>query len=230
MTTQEFSSEFDILYNNIMSNIAPGLTEYEKSVFLTQAQEQIVLEIYNGRYNGAPFENSEEVRSYIRSLIESAAIPTTKVEEQSFPDQFYHYVVNAYDSNVWFVIFESVEFAGECPCTKGKKVVVKPVSYDEYWATSRNPFKGPTENRVLRMDKSAGEFELISDYEINTYTMSYMRRPHSIILETLEEAYPSINGERETQTCELAEILHRPILERAVLLAKAVWGTTQQEQ
>lgn len=33
MTTQEFSSEFDILYNNIMSNAAPGLDEYEKSVF-----------------------------------------------------------------------------------------------------------------------------------------------------------------------------------------------------
>ena len=38
MTTQEFSNEFDILYNNIMSNSAPGLNEYEKSIFLTQAQ------------------------------------------------------------------------------------------------------------------------------------------------------------------------------------------------
>ena len=37
MTTQEFSLEFDILYNNITSNQAPGLTEYEKSVFLTKA-------------------------------------------------------------------------------------------------------------------------------------------------------------------------------------------------
>ena len=42
MTTQEFSLEFDLLYNNISSNQAPGLTEYEKSTFLTQAQEEIV--------------------------------------------------------------------------------------------------------------------------------------------------------------------------------------------
>ena len=42
MDIKEFSAEFDILYNNITSNIAPGLTEYEKSVFLTQAQEQLV--------------------------------------------------------------------------------------------------------------------------------------------------------------------------------------------
>ena len=38
----EFSNEFDVLYNNIMSNAAPGLNEYEKSVLLTKAQEEIV--------------------------------------------------------------------------------------------------------------------------------------------------------------------------------------------
>ena len=43
MNHLEFSSEFDILYNNIMSNTAPGLDEYEKSVFLTQAQEQLIV-------------------------------------------------------------------------------------------------------------------------------------------------------------------------------------------
>lgn len=37
MTPDEFSNEFDILYNNIMSNKAPGLNVYEKSVFLTIA-------------------------------------------------------------------------------------------------------------------------------------------------------------------------------------------------
>ena len=37
MTNQEFSNEFDILYNNVASNQAPGLDEYEKAVFLTNA-------------------------------------------------------------------------------------------------------------------------------------------------------------------------------------------------
>jgi hypothetical protein len=37
MTTSEFSNQFDVLYNNITSNQAPGLDEYEKSVFLTKA-------------------------------------------------------------------------------------------------------------------------------------------------------------------------------------------------
>mgnify|MGYP006975185555 CR=1 FL=1 len=36
MTNNEFSNEFDVLYQNITSNQAPGLDEYEKSVFLSK--------------------------------------------------------------------------------------------------------------------------------------------------------------------------------------------------
>lgn len=35
--SEEFSNEFDVLYNSITSNQAPGIDEYEKSVFLTEA-------------------------------------------------------------------------------------------------------------------------------------------------------------------------------------------------
>ena len=51
MTTQEFTDQFDILYNNITSNQAPGLDEYEKSVFLTIAQDDIVKGYYNLKGN-----------------------------------------------------------------------------------------------------------------------------------------------------------------------------------
>ena len=42
MTTQEFSIEFDILFNNINSNQSQGINEYEKSVFLTHAQNELI--------------------------------------------------------------------------------------------------------------------------------------------------------------------------------------------
>ena len=51
MTNQEFSNEFDVLYNNIMSNQAPGLDEYEKSVFLTKAQNELVKNYFNPKGN-----------------------------------------------------------------------------------------------------------------------------------------------------------------------------------
>jgi hypothetical protein len=50
MTTKEFKREFDILYNNIMSDQAPSIDAYEKSVFLTKAQEEIVASIYEGSF------------------------------------------------------------------------------------------------------------------------------------------------------------------------------------
>lgn len=72
MTNQEFENEFDILYNNIMSNQAPGLDSYEKSVFLTNAQEQLILSYYNGKnsYNES-FERTEEIRRYLSSLVKT---------------------------------------------------------------------------------------------------------------------------------------------------------------
>lgn len=51
MTTSEFSNEFDVLYNSITSNQAPGLDEYEKSVFLTKAQDDIVKSYFNPKSN-----------------------------------------------------------------------------------------------------------------------------------------------------------------------------------
>jgi hypothetical protein len=51
MTNLEFSNTFDVLYNNINSNQAPGLDEYEKSVFLTKAQDEIVKAYFNPRLN-----------------------------------------------------------------------------------------------------------------------------------------------------------------------------------
>lgn len=51
MTIKEFSDEFDILYNNINSNQAPGLNDYEKSIFLTKAQEELILSYYSNTRN-----------------------------------------------------------------------------------------------------------------------------------------------------------------------------------
>lgn len=51
MTNSEFSNGFDVLYNNITSNQAPGLDEYEKSFFLTKAQEDILKAYFDPRGN-----------------------------------------------------------------------------------------------------------------------------------------------------------------------------------
>lgn len=51
MKPEEFSNQFDVLYNSITSNQAPGLDEYEKSVFLTKAQNEVLLSYFDPRKN-----------------------------------------------------------------------------------------------------------------------------------------------------------------------------------
>ncbi len=66
MTTEEFSNGFDILINSY-SNLEPfGLSqsplsfdEYEKSIFLTKAQEEIAEGLYTGKAIGDSFEDTE---------------------------------------------------------------------------------------------------------------------------------------------------------------------------
>lgn len=52
MTIPEFSNNFDLLYNNVTSNQAPGLNEWEKSVFLTQAEKEIVKNYFTANSKG----------------------------------------------------------------------------------------------------------------------------------------------------------------------------------
>ena len=69
MTTQEFSNEFDLMYDNASGN-APGINLYEKSVFLTLAQEEIVKETYSGyTQSRVGFEGSERRRRQLSELM-----------------------------------------------------------------------------------------------------------------------------------------------------------------
>jgi len=78
MTAEEFSNEFDILINSYNSPepiIGQGpidCNEYEKSAFLTKAQEELLISIYNGKNPfGESFENTEEARRSLSSLIKT---------------------------------------------------------------------------------------------------------------------------------------------------------------
>lgn len=83
MTRQEFSDQFDVFYNNITSNQAPGLDEYEKSVFLTRAQDEIIKDYFTPGTNklGAGFDDTERRQidfSMLINVVEyQASYPST---------------------------------------------------------------------------------------------------------------------------------------------------------
>lgn len=236
MTTIDFINGFDILYNNLMSDKAPEINEYEKSVLLTLAQEQIVKEIYLDK-----FEGSEEQRRSIDVLVTQKDIKRSdKPHKVLRGDRFYHshYVL---PEDLWYIVHETARFSDRQVCNNGDYVPVKPETYDEALHDVRNPFRGPTMNRVLRVDYGTdgdGDrlVELISKYEIDRYSIRYVRHPQPILLvdfrgddyagvtirgkDVLERLLDK-NGELNINAtpCELPPVIHDQVLGRAVAIA-----------
>lgn len=210
MTNPEFSIEFDILYNNISSNKAPGLNEYEKSIFLTKAQEQIVTELYSGRNNTySSFEETEELRRYLNSLVVTYGCYKFEGSPNHVTSKSYSFVL---PEDLLYITYEV------CKNTSMREFPVYPVSQDELSKIINNPFRGPSKHRVLRLDNGTNTVEIISNEEIIMYDIRYIRKPNPIILTDLEDDL-SINGISEESECELDSSLHRTILDRAVALA-----------
>ena len=232
-SVDEWSLEFDLLWNNIVSDKAPGLNEYEKSVFLTRAEESVVVMLYNGGLGDA-FESTEELTHYLGTLVRQSVCPTAtdvRVMAQTLTDKSKLY---KNPSDMLFRTWESCRITtGDCGDVD---VAVTPVTQDEFWKTVRNPFKKQNSRKVLRLSftrntsASGTDYdnevysELVSDFPIKRYTVRYLAKPEPIILENLSGGL-SINGKSEAMTCKLPEIIHQTILVEAVKMAKAVWNT-----
>ena len=101
MTCEEFSNEFDILYNNVMSNKAPGLDEYEKSVFLTRAQDDIVKRYFTPKGN-KDFEgfdsslkrNMDFSSLYRNYIINSKEVGIQRLDEDTVKSNYFNKVSN----------------------------------------------------------------------------------------------------------------------------------------
>lgn len=220
MSNQEFNNEFDILYNNIASNQAPGLDLYEKSVYLTLAEEQLALTYYNGKNSSLEsFEKTEELRRYLATLVRTETLsPDGNSSLHS-----YNLSVFTLPSKLWFITYERAKYASnEEGCAAGKEVSVVPVTQDDLEKTLENPFRGPNLRRVLRLDIEDNQIELLSKYRVADYTVRYLEYISPIVLADLDDGL-TVNGESQETECKFPEGLHRTILELAVNLAAATY-------
>lgn len=227
MTTSEFKLEFRTYYNNITSNQAPGVNDYEISQFLTLAEEQIVTEIYEGRYDG--FEKSESNRRYLDALLVRWSLnPNINTSTNKFDayTKEYNGTLEKQDDPTR-VLFIVMEWAVIRKNNKSKTVDVIPIKYDDFLRTYKNPFRGVSSKRVLRLDDGNDKVQLHcdKDWSIDSYNVEFIKKPKPIIIGNDDFAGLTINGcPVETSVeCELDESLHRSILLRAVQLAKAAW-------
>jgi hypothetical protein len=215
MDIKEFSDRFDTLLNSfgVTPNIV--LDEYEKSVFLTNAQEEVIVDIYNGNtISGHSFEETEEARRCLSELIVTYKTNEKLTNYNGISKNSKFFKI---PEDVWFITYESVTLQGE-GCLNGKEALVVPTTQDEFYKVQKNPFRGPSETRVLRLDNANNIVELVSKYDLDRYLLRYIVKPSPIILTNLHDGL-SINGISIETECKLNPIIHRIILERAVRLA-----------
>lgn len=216
MDVQELSSLFDTLLqpyiakDNFGEQNTLAFDEYEKSIFLTKAQEQIVLELYQ------ELEQSEENRKYLSNLIKTGNyVPIGEQDETLINNTFKSYKVEIEDS-VLFMIYEQCTLSDENNCINGRIVSVVPTIHDDLDKVLKNPFKSPNSRKVIRLDFD-NKIELISKYNISNYKVRYLKKPNPIILVTLEDL--NIDKKQEVSNGETNPILHERIVQRAVQLA-----------
>lgn len=243
MTIEEFSDQFDLLFNNITSNQAPGLSEYEKSVLATKAEKEIVKNYFSPESAGNTlkqgFDDSAKRQADFSMLLATKNCdPVTpsatdiKIDSRSFLYEF--------PNDVFIIINEVVEVNPK------RTLQIVPLRYDDYNRYMSKPFKRPLKYQAWRLmnsgtvaaddsqekGKSTKKVEIVihAGETISNYSLRYIKTPSPIILANLTDDDLSIDGQSTKSTkIDIDPILHEDILQRAVELAKMAWTATGQD-
>ena len=236
--SREMSLAFDQLWNNLASDKAPGIEVYEKSLFLTLAQEDLVKAYFTPRGNtmAEGFDDSRRRQADFQTLISSKMLDTIDATDDttrfrsSESTRYYQY-----PSEAFLVLNEELTVTAD---GISRLYTVVPVSYEEYARLMMRPYKYPPKGQVWRLlthtghttgatvaPKSYQVLEIIGKFPASSaleYMMRYVRRPSPIVLDTLPTGL-SVEGVDTESVCELPKHLHSEIVQRAVQLAKIAW-------
>lgn len=236
MTSEEFSNQFDLLFNNITSNQAPGISEYEKCVFLTKAQDEVVKNYFNPKSNKLQegFDGNQKRQVDFSTITKLYDLDETAQFTTARFDLHLNSKNITLPNDLWMAVNERVMVSRG---SKAEQLTVVPISYEQYDTLMSKPFKRPLNYQAWRIMVNTGSntADLIvgpSD-EITGYKLRYIKKPKPIIIADLDgltvDGYEhGTSGVNKTDGCELDSILHEEILQRAVELAKIAWqGDTQ---
>lgn len=222
MTIEEMSNEFDNelfkLYETGVTPTPIQLNEYEKSVYLTKAQEAIVDSLY------AEYDSTELVRRQLHNLVYVNSIDITNDIYKSDIMGYTQYrilcsTLYTASTSIKAILNEYVTLTTSCG---DSMLYVTPVKQDELIKILGNPFRTANDNRALRIEDrylNANTLKLIcksfEEVQNITYNVVYLRNPKPIILEDLRNI--TINDEsKQSTSIDLSEDLHRKIIEIAV--------------
>ena len=240
MNVTEFSSEFDILYDNIKSKEAPGLNSYEKSVFLTRAQEEIVRKYFSNKENIKQEGDGESIERLIDfselvipvelTYVDPTGIQLTDKRSKLYKisDKVYfiptinvRYTLNTNEYNTNGKLISSAEYN-----TLMSKIYPEPPRRTTWVILRKDPVESSSETYLEIIPHS--KFYSLTSSDI-VCTSRYIKKPRPIVLANFESDDDTsgmgltVEGINTVSQCELNELVHPIILNRAVELAKAVY-------
>lgn len=239
LSAEEMDNMFDVLYNNITSNQAPGLNAYEKSIFLTKAQDEIVKNYFNPKSKGNTLQegfDDNPKRQIDFSMLTTVYTQDTTNSSDDAPlyDMRSNTESIPLPDDIFMAINESVDVVRNYGNSAKSKIVtlqVVPIRFEEYSRLMAKPYKRPLKFQAWRLinnnQANRAEFIIGPTDRLGTYRLRYIRRPKPIIVSNLDGL--TIQGEGDESACELDPILHEEILQRAVELAKVAWTNTGQD-
>ena len=142
MSTDEFLARFDVQYNNITSNQAPGLNPYEISVFLTKGQDETIKNHFSPKGNPHQdgFDDTPKRQADFSSIIRTVSLDTANIATK-FDSRSYAYI---FPTDVFISLNEQLSVAS-VPYT------VVPISYDDYSRLMCKPYKYPPKYQAWRL-------------------------------------------------------------------------------
>jgi len=251
MTASQMMYEAKVIYEALASADARGYTNREWSTLLTQAQEDVVLEICTEGIDRDE-DNRRSIANLLHSLkISNAGYSTDGTTTTSavtriaafgeYPNAYQVSIIAALDTplitNHLITLNERAEATSSG--TTYVNIQVEPIQYDSYMANKDNPFRKPSKELFWRLEHPGGENLTIPGYPmrriiitngftLSAYYMDYLSKPDPIIVASSD--YTSsmyIDGKQlslyttTSLDCKLDPIVHRRIVKKAAKLAYA---------
>ena len=216
MTGKEMNDEFDLLYDTASAE-APGLDNFEKSMFLTKGMYELTEKNFNEYLHNASrgFHDDEVNRDALKGFISSAVVELEKTPVKSSdeaaaeammsdgrvvdPNAYTMQKIEPTTENSYFfqrpsdsmgVIHEDVILKPKVDTVKvNRKLVanVTPIRYDHIDRLMKNPFMRPRHDLAFRLNHSDYDGTSLSEIICDAKYVAYQYR-----LKYVKRPYPII--------------------------------------
>ena len=204
MTIAQAHQEFKFRLDKMDALNYPNFLPEEIDLVLNNAQQRIVKQRYGLNNNKRQsFEETEKRTEDLKNITVNSILTPLAYASDNID-------LNArfltLPTNHWFTVQERCNITCTiCGSSVTNLVEVIPTSHSEFSKVIKDPFKQPTETKVLRL-MEAGRVELISSCTIVDYRMRYVKQPTPVSITT-------------NTTFELSEHTHSEIVDLAVSIA-----------